>query len=73
MGLSRNKVAVPEGAAGTPPFWIGLLFVSILFVRYTFLREGYGVSLLVPASLFTYMEMKEAVVVAWRLLPNSVL
>ena len=21
MGLSRNKVAVPEGAAGTPPFW----------------------------------------------------
>ena len=19
--LSRNKVAVPEGAAGTPPFW----------------------------------------------------
>ena len=21
MGLSRNKVAVPEGVAGTPPFW----------------------------------------------------
>ena len=21
LGLSRNKVAVPEGAAGTPPFW----------------------------------------------------
>ena len=21
MLLSRNKVAVPEGAAGTPPFW----------------------------------------------------
>ena len=21
MGRSRNKVAVPEGAAGTPPFW----------------------------------------------------
>ena len=21
--LSRNKVAVPEGAAGTPPFWRG--------------------------------------------------
>ena len=20
-GLSRNKVAVPEGVAGTPPFW----------------------------------------------------
>ena len=25
MGLSRNKVAVPEGAAGTPPFWRGRL------------------------------------------------
>ena len=24
MGLSRNKVAVPEGAAGTPPFWSAL-------------------------------------------------
>ena len=23
MGLSRNKVAVPEGAAGTSPFWSG--------------------------------------------------
>ena len=21
LGLSRNKVAVPEGVAGTPPFW----------------------------------------------------
>ncbi len=26
LGLSRNKVAVPEGVAGTPPFW------SVLFV-----------------------------------------
>ena len=25
MGLSRNKVAVPEGAAGTPPFWMYML------------------------------------------------
>ena len=25
MGLSRNKVAVPEGAAGTPPFWSTVL------------------------------------------------
>ena len=25
MGLSRNKVAVPEGAAGTPPFWRRIL------------------------------------------------
>ena len=30
------------------------LFVSYI-VRYTFLREGYGVSLLVPASLFIYI------------------
>ena len=21
MGVGRNKVGVPEGAAGTPPFW----------------------------------------------------
>ena len=27
MGLSRNKVAVPEGAAGTPPFWRDVFFV----------------------------------------------
>jgi hypothetical protein len=25
LGLSRNKVAVPEGVAGTPPFWIPIL------------------------------------------------
>ena len=42
--LSRNKVAVPEGAAGTPPFWRGVglrlilrvftcfwLFISFIF------------------------------------------
>ena len=28
MGLSRNKVAVPEGAAGTPPFWRRLKHAS---------------------------------------------
>ena len=28
LGLSRNKVAVPEGVAGTPPFWRG----SVLWV-----------------------------------------
>ena len=27
MGLSRNKVAVPEGAAGTPPFWRGPIWL----------------------------------------------
>ena len=30
MGLSRNKVAVPEGVAGTPPFWSNLLDASAL-------------------------------------------
>ena len=29
LGLSRNKVAVPEGVAGTPPFWSGAL-VTVL-------------------------------------------
>ena len=29
MGLSRNKVAVPEGAAGTPPFWKLTPWVSV--------------------------------------------
>ena len=37
MGLSRNKVAVPEGAAGTPPFWSGTVLtvsaVAISLVR----------------------------------------
>lgn len=30
LGLSRNKVAVPEGAAGTPPFWRGCLLVDLV-------------------------------------------
>ena len=30
MGLSRNKVAVPEGAAGTPPFWRRCLLVDLV-------------------------------------------
>jgi hypothetical protein len=34
--LSRNKVAVPEGVAGTPPFWSltlqdGLIEINALF------------------------------------------
>ena len=43
MGLSRNKVAVPEGAAGTPPFWslfkivIRMLYVVFLFIRFVVL------------------------------------
>ena len=30
--LSRNKVAVPEGAAGTPPFWRGSKVKVFVFV-----------------------------------------
>ena len=34
MGLSRNKVAVPEGAAGTPPFWSTIIIIGISFIEY---------------------------------------
>ncbi len=30
LGLSRNKVAVPEGVAGTPPFWRSSVFDGLL-------------------------------------------
>ena len=36
MGLSRNKVAVPEGAAGTPPFWRKQLGLRPRFKRKSF-------------------------------------
>ena len=36
MGLSRNKVAVPEGAAGTPPFWRG----RCVFPSHTKVMDG---------------------------------
>ena len=41
MGLSRNKVAVPEGAAGTPPFWRGLnrRFLVLLEVCIEYIDE----------------------------------
>ena len=29
---NRNKVAVPEGAAGTPPFWRGRKIDKVLFL-----------------------------------------
>ena len=29
MGLSRNKVAVPEGAAGPPPFGSGTVIKKV--------------------------------------------
>ena len=35
-GLSRNKVAVPEGAAGTPPFWSFISKVSCLILQRKF-------------------------------------
>ena len=60
MGLSRNKVAVPEGAAGTPPFWIGLLFLYYLNVYHHIKIDVRKFSLLVLASLFYNIEMKEA-------------
>ena len=38
--LSRNKVAVPEGAAGTPPFWRDLFSsdLSELVLTISFLQ-----------------------------------
>ena len=30
MGLSRNKVAVPEGAAGSPPFYGVFVHATVL-------------------------------------------
>ena len=36
--LSRNKVAVPEGAAGTPPFWRGPSEVFVLVLRALFIH-----------------------------------
>ena len=52
MGLSRNKVAVPEGAAGTPPFWRDGLDIPETMER--------NVSLLLCAwkSVFGYNERK---------------
>ena len=39
MGLSRNKVAVPEGAAGSPPFYGEF---SRMFVRWCAPRASHG-------------------------------
>ena len=44
MGLSRNKVAVPEGAAGTPPFWRKQLGLRPRFKRKSF-RTGELISI----------------------------
>ena len=44
MGLSRNKVAVPEGAAGSPPFYgeYGRMFVRRCEPRRRGSRGGLG-------------------------------
>jgi hypothetical protein len=55
LGLSRNKVAVPEGAAGTPPFWRGRSEEN------RWRREGNG-SVFPFASLLllpVYLEIRE--------------
>ena len=39
MGLSRNKVAVPEGAAGTPPFWSVYPEISQMLTQMTTERK----------------------------------
>ena len=51
MGLSRNKVAVPEGVAGTPPFWSHLLD-TLLAVRAT--RQVAQTWLVLTVSLLFY-------------------
>ena len=43
MGLSRNKVAVPEGAAGSPPFYGDMSKIPRLFM-------GRGVESMGPAG-----------------------
>ena len=43
MGLSRNKVAVPEGAAGSPPFYGDMSKIPRLFM-------GRGVVSMGPAG-----------------------
>ena len=44
---SRDKVAVPEGAAGTPPFWSQFTFVGSIFFRCLF-GVVFTVSFLLP-------------------------
>ncbi len=46
MGLSRNKVAVPEGAAGTPPFWSRRSTMQVVKI------DGLDLLLLVLTVLF---------------------
>ncbi|MBW4727741.1 hypothetical protein KZO61_13690, partial [Prevotella nigrescens] len=56
----RNKVAVPEGAAGTPPFWMGLLQAGIFcMVRCACSMDRQEVSLLVLSSLFCNIKINK--------------
>ena len=70
MGLSRNKVAVPEGAAGTPPFWRDGYKVEkqvrlnpVLLVRETVckIQDDRGLLLIPKASLLhaVYLEIEK--------------
>ena len=69
MGLSRNKVAVPEGAAGSPPFygvfWRGLrrffclILFSFLFVWGLLTRKvllGRGMSMFLGSRAVSFGE-----------------
>ena len=61
MGLSRNKVAVPEGAAGTPPFWsvypaIGQMLTQMTTKRKT---ENFNTVLVYSVSEDYDMMIKE--------------
>ena len=44
MGLSRNKVAVPEGAAGSPPFYGVFQDAGLASVVWPMRREWFPVS-----------------------------
>ena len=61
MGLSRNKVAVPEGAAGTPPFWSVYPKISQMLTQMTTKRktENFNTVLVYSVSEDYDMMIKE--------------
>ena len=70
MGRSRNKVAVPEGAAGSPPFYGVYFFVNlggrapVGVVGWTGLCGVWGVFLWV--RVFFFVECVGALLGVWR-------